>query len=84
MVGNLWSTQYMPPGVLCAFAGAETAGSAVSGSTSPAGFTHGVRFRCGDRKVCMCSPPVGWPQVRGVIPEHAGTQSSQPGWLHKQ
>ena len=55
MVGNLWSTQYMPPGVLCAFAGAETAGSAIFGTAFAAEFTHGVRFRFGDEKVCMTS-----------------------------
>ena len=61
MVGNLWSTQYMPPGVLCAFAGAETTGSAVTGSTAPAQFTHGVRYRCGDRKVGLTCVPVACP-----------------------
>ncbi len=52
MVGNIWSAQYLPPGVLCAFAGAESPRSAVCGSLLAAPFTHGCRFRCGDRQVC--------------------------------
>ena len=32
----------------------------------------------------MTSPPISWPQVCGAIPEHPSTQSSQPGWLHRQ
>ena len=64
MIGVIWSAQYLPPGVLCAFAGAQTANSAVPGSSCLAPFTHGVRFRCGDRQVhpvtsaasCACVP----------------------------
>ena len=71
MVGVIWSAQYLPPGVLCAFAGAETADSDVPGSSCLAPFTHGVRFRCGDRQVhpvtlaasCACHPI-----TRSVLP----------------
>lgn len=60
MVGNIWSAQYMPPGVLCAFGGAKTAGSAVPDSQHSAPFTHGVRFRCGNGQVFATFCPL-WP-----------------------
>ncbi|CAL5228940.1 g12169 [Coccomyxa viridis] len=64
MVSNIWSAQYILPGVLCAFAGPESPGSAVSGSLPAATFTHGCRFRCGDRQkgeAFLASPAVQAP-----------------------
>lgn len=42
MAGELWSSQYMAPGVLCAFAGASIAGPTPD---SASGLSHAVRFR---------------------------------------
>ncbi len=45
-VGKLWSAQYMAPGTLCAFGGAQLASSE---GCPP--FTHAVRFRFGSQTV---------------------------------
>ena len=75
MAGDLWSAQYMAPGVLCAFAGASLP-SDVPGPSAVA--THAVRFRFGNAQVhaavssslplylCSCAQ-----QLSRGVPRHA-------------
>lgn len=60
-VGKLWSAQYMAPGTLCAFAGAQLADT-LSSSMKSSIYTHAVRFRFGDMKVSI--PCHGWNSIK--------------------